>query len=63
MREAIPAFLQYAIVAWCSVKAHGHLYFLIYVTMEGFLLSNETPWIWLISAMSIIFTLYDIGKL
>jgi hypothetical protein len=29
MSGAIPPFLQYAFMAWCSVKAQGQLYFLL----------------------------------
>jgi hypothetical protein len=33
MREAIPPLLQYAFMAWCSVKAQGQLYFYITFTL------------------------------
>jgi hypothetical protein len=35
MRGAIPPFLQYASMAWCSVKAQGHLYLLLCLIDQG----------------------------
>jgi hypothetical protein len=31
MREAIPPLLQYAFMAWCSVKAQGQIYLYLYL--------------------------------
>jgi hypothetical protein len=45
MSGAIPLFLQYAFMAWCSVKAQGQLYLYIYQdrgenpTLRSFLIS------------------------
>jgi len=34
MSRAIPPLPQYVFVAWCSVKAQGQLYFLLYSTLK-----------------------------
>jgi hypothetical protein len=37
MRGAIPSLPQYAFMAWCSVKAQGHLYLYIYtLKLQGY---------------------------
>jgi hypothetical protein len=44
MCGSIPPFLQYAFIAWCSVKAQGQLYlyfFLIYTLAISFLWSHS----------------------
>jgi len=34
MHGAIPPLPQYVFMAWCSVKAHGKLYFTVYMSVN-----------------------------
>jgi hypothetical protein len=54
MRGAIPLLLQYASMAWCSVKAQGQLYFYLYLTHDPYnMVVTEPLYIYIYDIISV----------